>query len=135
MDGGVDELIESLTGLEVEVVAVCVARERAKAFEQTGHPLADGVQQLRELGGSRPRCPMKRRAASFEVVRPVEKEHMKVNVEVQRRTKPPDQGDRTGLGAGGDCEPRLFDEASPDRTVDDARDLARHLRPGGEQEA
>ena len=43
---GADELIESLTGLEVEVVAVCVAHERAKAFEQTGHPLADGVQQL-----------------------------------------------------------------------------------------
>ena len=87
-DRGADELIESLTGLEVEVVAVCVAREQAKAFEQTGHPLADGVQQLREFGGSRPRCPMKRRAASFEVAHPVEKEHMKVNIEVQRRTEP-----------------------------------------------
>ena len=135
VDGGADELIESLTGLEVEVVAVCVAHERAKAFEQTGHPLADGAQQLREFGGSRPRCPMKRRAASFEVAHPVEKEHMEVNVEVQRRTEPPDQGDRTGLGAGGDGEPRLFDEVSRDRTVDDARDLAQYLRPGGEQEA
>ena len=68
VDRGADELIESLTGLEVEVVAVCVAHERAKAFEQTGHPLADGVQQLRELGASRPRCPMKRRAAKPEAV-------------------------------------------------------------------
>ena len=76
MDRGADEPIESLTGLEVEVVAVCVAHERAKAFEQTGHPPADGVQQLRELGASRPWCPMKRRAASFEIVHPVEKEHM-----------------------------------------------------------
>ena len=135
VDRGADELIESLAGLEVEVVAVCIAHEQAKAFEQTGHPLADGVQQLRELGASRPRCPTKRRAASFEVVRPVEKEHMEVNIEVQRRTEPLDQGDRTGLGAGGDGERRLFDEASRDRTVDDARDLAQYLRPGGEQEA
>ena len=85
VDSGADKPVESLTGLEVEVVAVCVARERAKAFEQTGHPLADGVQQLRELGGSRPWCPMKRRAGSFEIVRPVEKEHMEVNIEVQRQ--------------------------------------------------
>ena len=91
MDSGVDPLIESLTGLEVEVFAVCVAHEQAKAFEQTDHPPADGVQQLREFGGSRPRCPMKRRAASFEVVHPVEKEHMEVNIEVQRRTEPLDQ--------------------------------------------
>ena len=78
---------------------------------------------------------MKRRAASFEIAHPVEKEHMEVNVEVQRRTEPLDQGDRTGLGAGGDGEPRLFDEVSRDRTVDDAQDLAQHLRPGGEREA
>ena len=120
---------------EAKLVAVCIAHEQAKAFEQTGHPPADGVQQLRELGASRPRCPMKRRAASFEIAHPVEKEHMEVNVEVRRRTEPLDQGDRTGLGAGGDGEPRLFDEASRDRTVDDARDLAQYLRPGGEQEA
>ena len=59
MNRGADQPIESLTGLEVEVVAVCVAHEQAKASEQTGHPLADGMQQLREFGGSRPRCPMK----------------------------------------------------------------------------
>ena len=88
VDRGADELIESLTGLEVEVVAVCIAHEQAKAFEQTGHPLADRVQQLRELGASRPWCPMKRRAASFEIVHPVEKEHMEVNVEVRPRTEP-----------------------------------------------
>ena len=57
VDRGADELIESLTGLEVEVVAVRVAHEQARAFEQTGHPLADGAQQLRELGASRARCP------------------------------------------------------------------------------
>ena len=78
---------------------VCVAHEQAKAFEQTGHPLADGMQQLREFGGSRPWCPMKRRAASFEIVHPVEKEHMEVNIEVQRRTEPLDQGDRGFRGS------------------------------------
>ena len=97
-------------------------------------PLVGDGGPFRELGASRPWCPMKRRAASFEIAHPVEKEHMEVNVEVRRRTEPLDQGDRTGLGAGGDGEPRLFDEASRDRTVD-AQDLAQYLRPGGEQEA
>ena len=79
--------------------------------------------------------PDERRAASFEIVHPVEREHMEVNIEVQRRTEPLDQGDGTGLGPGGDGEPRLFDEVSRDRTVDDAQDLAQYLGPGGEQEA
>ena len=127
---GADEPVESFTGLEVEVAAVYAAHEQVKAFEQSGHPVADGVQLLRELGGSRPWCPMKRRAAAFEVVHPVEKEHMEVNIEVQRRTEPLDQGDATGPGARSDGEPRLLDEESRDRTVDDALDLTQYPRPG-----
>ena len=73
-------MVERITALEAEVVAVHVAHERALAFERSGRPVADGMQQLCELGGSRPWCSMKRRAASFEIVHPVEKEHMEVNL-------------------------------------------------------
>ena len=68
----------------------CGCLASANVLEDRGDDIGifdagDDAQQLRELGASRPWCPMKRRAASFEIARPVEKEHMEVNVERQPR--------------------------------------------------
>ena len=46
VDGRTDELIERLAGLDVEVVAVGVAHEKALAFQQPGHALGDCPREL-----------------------------------------------------------------------------------------
>ena len=56
-------------------------------------------------------------------------------LEVQCRAEALDQGYRTGLGAGGDCESGLLDEICGDDPVNNTQDLAQYLRLGGEQEA
>ena len=60
---------------------------------------------------------------------------MEVGVEVQRRAETLDEGDRPGLGAGGDGESGLLDEVCGDGAVHHTQDLAQDLRLGGEQEA
>lgn len=66
MDGGTDELIEHLPGLEVQKAVVGVADEESTSFQQPGHSLGDAVQQLRELGGSRPERPVEFRPWTIE---------------------------------------------------------------------
>jgi len=78
---------------------------------------------------------VKPRLWAFEGVDAVEEKHVKVNVEVQRRAEALDEGDRPGLGAGGDGESGLLDEVCGDGAVHHAQDLAQDLRLGGEQEA
>ena len=41
--GGADQLVECLTGLEIEVVALGIAHEQPLSFEQPGDACADGV--------------------------------------------------------------------------------------------
>ncbi len=59
---------------------------------------------------------------------------MEVDVEVERRAETLDEGDGTGLRAGGNGESGPLEEVSRDRTVDDAEHLAQYLGLGGEQE-
>ena len=57
-----------------------------------------------------------------------------MNVAVERRAEALDKGDRSGLGAGGDGQPRFLDEVCGDRSIHHAQDLAQYLRLGGKQE-
>ena len=57
-----------------------------------------------------------------------------MDVEVERRAETLDEGDGTGLRAGGDGESGPLEEVGRDRAVDNAENLAQYLRLGGEQE-
>ena len=82
------------------------------------------MQQASKLGRGWPGCPVKRRACLIAGIHAVKEQHVEVDVQVQRRTESLDEGDCTGLGAGGDGETGLLDEVCGDRAVDNAKDLA-----------
>jgi hypothetical protein len=67
VDGRAHQLVESFTGLEVEVVMLGAADEEPTSFEQSGDPCADAVEQPSELGGRRRRA-VKPRPSSIEGV-------------------------------------------------------------------
>lgn len=67
-------------------------------------------------------------------VHAVEKQHMEVNIEVQRTAEALDQGDRAGLGRLTE-EARLPDQVRGDAAVDNAEYPTHDLRPARKQEA
>ena len=86
MDGRANQLVERFGGLEVEVLVLRVADEEPAPFEPPGDASADGVQQPGEFGGSRAWRAVKCRLRSIECVGAVEKKHVEVDVQVERRT-------------------------------------------------
>lgn len=68
------------------------------------------------------------------VINPVEKQHVKVDVEIERAAEALDEGDRAGVRAAAG-EARLADEITRDAAVDDAEHAREGARVAGEQKA
>lgn len=62
------------------------------------------MQQLHQVIPLRAPGPVKSRPAAIEEIDPIQEQHMKVRVQVQRRAEALDQGDRTRPGLRGHCE-------------------------------
>ena len=98
VDGGAEELLESVGGFEVEGGGLVVANQQTLPFEGAGCAGGDGVEQALEFGLGR--CGDAVEAGRFVIERvgAVDEEHVQVGVEIQRRAESLDEGDGSGAG-------------------------------------
>lgn len=120
--------------IQGEVAVILVPLQNPAPFQKARHPLADHLEQVVKLfdGGRRGVA----EGVVAEVVlsiHAIEKQHVKMDVQVQGRAEALDQRDRPGgrLLSG---EASLVGQVGGDRPGDDAQHPAHQLRVGGEQE-
>ena len=113
-----------------------ITLQQPLAFQQSPHPAGDGVGQLRELGRGRLAHPLEVQAGAVgrPFVDAIEKQHVEVYVQVQRRAEALDQRDRTSAGkllrmAG------LFDQMRGNDAVDDTEHAADERRVCGQEKS
>ena len=99
VDGGAEELLETVGGFEVEGGVLFVADQQSLPFEGAGDTGGDGVEQALEFGLGRCGDAVETGRFVIERVGAVDEEHVQVGVEVQRRAEALDEGDRSGAGA------------------------------------
>jgi hypothetical protein len=111
-----------------------VALDQAMTFQHMGHVCADLPDQPLQLVRTRPCHGAElRRVGALEQIHPVQKQHVKVDVQVQRRAKALNQRHGPGRGAGA-REAGLADEIVRDGPVHHAEDLRECGRVRGQQE-
>jgi len=120
-------------GLELQVGVLDVPRQQAFAFQVSAHPLADRVDQPFQDLGLRGRQAAKYRWFAVGEIHSVQKQHVKVNIQIQGAAESLDQGYSPGLG-GGAGTPGLVDEMGLDGPVDDTQYPAHDLGSACEQE-
>ncbi len=124
-----------LQAVESQVTAALFPLENAAPFQQPGDSLADLVQQVMKLLDRWRQC-----AAEAIVARDIlhidtiEKQHVKVDIQVQRGSEALDQGDRSGWGFAF-RHSGLVGQMGRDRPRYYAQYLAHQLGIGGKQEA
>ena len=134
VDGGAEELLETVVGFEVEGGGLVVADQQSLAFEGAGCAGGDGAQQALEFRLSRSGGTVEAGPFIVERVDAIHEEHVQVGVEVQRRAESLDEGDGAGAGTGAYAQSGAADEEGGDRPVDDAQDLGEHCGACREQE-
>ena len=98
------------------------------------NPMGDGVRQLGEFLTGRRFDPAKPDSPIEAVdVHPVKEQHVKMDIEVQRRAKALDEGDGPRHGTVV-CIACFRDQMGSDDAMDDAQHPPHDLRPAGEQE-
>ena len=133
VDGGAEELLESVVGFEVEGGGLVVANQQSLPFEGAGDAGGDGVEQALEFRLGRGAATVQAGPFIVERVDAIDEEHVQVDVEVQRRAESLDEGDGSGAGTGAHAQSGVADEEGGDRPVDDAQDLGEHRGAGREQ--
>ena len=134
VDGGAEELLESVGGFEVEGGGLVVAEQQSLPFEGAGDTGGDGMEQALEFGLGRCGDAVETGRFVIERVGAVDEEHVQVGVEIQCRTESLDEGDGAGAGAGAHAQSGAADEEGGDRPVDDTQDLGEHRGACREQE-
>ena len=134
VDGGAEELLETVGGFEVEGGGVVVTEQQSLFLEGAGDADGDGVEQALEFGLCRGAATVQAGPFIVERVDAIDEEHVQVDVEVQRRAESLDEGDGSGAGAGAHAQSGAADEEGGDRPVDDTQDLGEHRGAGREQE-
>ena len=133
VDGGAEELLETVGGFEVEGGGLVVTDQQSLPFEGAGDAGGDGAQQTLELILGRGAATAKAGPFIVERVHAVDEEHVQVDVEAQRGAEALDEGDGSGAGTGAHAQSGVADEEGGDRPVDDAQDLGEHRGAGREQ--
>ena len=100
VDGGAEELLESVVGFEVEGGGIVIASQQPLLYQGAGDTGGNGVEQALELGLGRSGDAVEPGRFVIERVGAVEEEHVEVRVEVQRRAEALDEGDGAGARAG-----------------------------------
>ena len=100
VDGGAEELLETVGGFEVEGGGLVVAGQQSLPLEGAGDVGGDGVEQALELGLGRSGDAVETGRVVIERVGAVDEEHVQMGVEVQRRAEALDESDGSGAGAG-----------------------------------
>ena len=134
VDGGAEEVLETVGGFEVEGGGLVVADQQSLPFEGAGDAGGDGVEQVLEFGLCRGAATVQAGPFIVERVDTIDEEHVQVIVQVQRRAEALDEGDGSGAGAGAHAQSGAADEEGGDRPVDDTQDLGEHRGAGREQE-
>ncbi len=88
-----------LQAVQGQVAVVLVPLQDAPPFQEAGHPLADALQQLVKLLDGRGACVAEAVVTRLILyVHPIQKQHVEMDVQVERRPEALDQGDRAGGG-------------------------------------
>ena len=85
VDGGAEELLETVVGFEVERGGLVVADQQSLAFEGAADADGDGAQQALEFRLGRGAATVQAGPFLFERVGAVDEEHVQVGVERQPR--------------------------------------------------
>ena len=133
VDGGAEELLETVGGFEVEGGGVLVTEQQSLFLERAGDAGGDGAQQALGFRPGRGAATVQAGPFIVERVDAVDDEHVQVDVEIQRRAEALDEGDGSGARTGAHAQSGAADEESGDRPVDDAQDLGEHRGAGREQ--
>ena len=83
VDGGAEELLETVVGFEVERGGLVVADQQSLAFEGAADAGGDGAQQALEFGLCRGAATVQAGPFVVERVDAVDEEHVQVDVERQ----------------------------------------------------
>ena len=134
VDGGAEELLESVGGFEVEGGGLGVTEQQSLLLEGAGDAGGDGVEQALEFRLGRGGDTVEAGPFLFERVDAVDDEHVQVDVEVQRRTEALDEGDGSGAGTGAHAQSGATGEEGGDCPVDDGKDLGEDRGARREQE-
>ena len=134
VDGGAEELFETVGGFDVEGRGLVGAGQQPLLFQSAGDTGGDGVEQALEFGLCRCGDAVETGRFVIERVGAVDEEHVQVGVEVQRRAEALDEGDGASAGAGVHAQSGAAHEKGGNRPVDDAQDLGEHRGACREQE-
>jgi len=101
-DGVAGQIRHRVVGVEhfAQIKLLGVALQQPFTLDQPLDPAGDIVGQLRQLGRRGPAHPLEARPSAVlaHQVNPIQKQHMEVDVEVQRRAEALDQRDRARAG-------------------------------------
>ena len=134
VDGGAEELLESVAGFEVKGRVLFIAEQQSLPFEGTGDASGDGAQQALEFRSGRSRTMVEAGPFLFERVDAIDEQHVQGDVEVQCRAEALDEGDGSGAGTGAHAQSGAADEEGGDCSIDDAQNLGEHRGACREQE-
>ena len=121
-------------GVELQIGVLNVPHQQALAFQESADPLADRLDERFQCPGTGRRQAVKHGWLMVDEIHPVQKQHVKVNVEIQGTAEALYQRHGAGLRVGAGAA-RLLDQMAVDGPVDDAQHPAHDLRPAGEQES
>ena len=110
VDGGTEELLESVGGFEVEGGGFVVADQQSLPFEGARDAGGDGAQQALEFRLSRSGATVEAGPFLVERVDAIHEKHVQVDIEVQRRAESLDEGDGAGAGAGAHAQSGTEDQ-------------------------
>ncbi len=114
-----------------QIAILGIALQQSSPFQDTADALGNGVGQLGKLGTARRLDPAKAgRSIGALRIRPTEKQHVEMNVHIERGAEVLDQCHRAGVGrlAG---EPSVVDQVRSNDTVNDAEHpIHDHWRAG-----
>ena len=122
----------SIIRFQRQEAVVLIAHQQSLAFQVAPGPLAYGVYKLFQYGTLRRLHPLKARLAVPAGIHPVEQQHMKVDIEIERTAEALDGRHRTGAGAPTRVT-SLPDLVGGQYAVDDPLHPAHHHRAGREQ--
>jgi hypothetical protein len=132
-----DQLVHrpGLQAIAGQIAVFRVSLQQPLALQKAPDPFGDGMRQFAQLGAGRGphRAKPLERSIGPDNIDPIQKQHVEVDVEVQRTAEALDQGHRAGTRPLA-SEPGLLDQMADDGTIDDAEHLAHDSRTAREQE-
>ena len=100
VDGGGEECVGIVGGLDVENAARVIAQQQPLPFQGAGDAGGNDAQQALEFRPGRGGAAVEAGPFIVERVDAIDEEHMQVDVEVQRRAESLDEGDGAGARTG-----------------------------------